>query len=48
MQGGDVSRLLLTGRMHRGDGDWDELALLDMSVVIGIALAFVLGSAKKG
>ena len=38
---------ILTVLMHGELGSWDELAMLAMSGLIGIALAMLLGSKKK-
>lgn len=38
---------LLAALLHAEMGGWDEVALLVLSVLIGVALAYFLGMAKK-
>jgi uncharacterized membrane protein len=39
--------VLLTVLLHGAAGSWDEIALLGLSVLIGVALAYFLGMSKK-
>jgi hypothetical protein len=39
---------ILTALLHGDVGSWDELAMLALSGLIGIALAMMLGSKRKG
>jgi hypothetical protein len=38
---------ILTALLHGAAGSWDELAMLALSVLIGLALAMMLGKKKK-
>jgi len=38
---------ILTALLHGAAGSWDELAMLALSVLIGIGLAVMLGSKGK-
>jgi hypothetical protein len=38
---------ILSALLHGAAGSWDELAMLALSVLIGLALAMMLGSKGK-
>ena len=48
LHGQSPPAVLLTALLHAGGAGWDELALLGLSALIGVALAYLLGSARKG
>ena len=38
---------ILSALLHGAAGSWDEIAMLALSVLIGVALAMMLGSKGK-
>jgi hypothetical protein len=42
-----VTAPILTALLHGAAGSWDELAMLALSALIGVALAVMLGSKGK-
>ena len=43
----EVTVPILTALLHGAVGSWDELAMLALSALIGIALAMMLGTRGK-